>query len=177
MKKLHSLMIAGIVIFLTGCPYHSRFSAGPASKAGPDPAILGAWTGCNPENSLECTRLSVYRFNENDYYAETSEVRYEDDAGKVSIQTDRYRVFRTGTGDPPLFNVQPLDISTSVVPENYFARLESRGPDELAVALVSDNFVKAEFKSSGELSAYLKSNLDKPGFFEPFTTFRRVKKN
>ncbi len=177
MKRIYSLMIAGMAVFLTGCPYHSIHSGGPASKAGPDPAILGAWIGCNPENSRECLRLSVYRFNEYEYYAETSEVRYEDDAAKVSIQTDRYRVFRTGIGTPPLFNVQPLDISTSVVSENYFARIESRGPDELVVAFVSDSFVKPGFKSSGELGAYLKSNIDKPGFFEPFAAFRRVKKN
>jgi hypothetical protein len=64
-----------------------------------------------------------------------------------------------------------------VVPENYFARIESRGPDELTVAFVSDAFVKSEFNSAGELGAYLKNNIDKPGFFEPFAAFKRVKKN
>ena len=177
MKLLRSLMVAGMAVFLTGCPYHSRYSAGPAFKAGPDPAILGAWTSCNPENSGECSRLYLYRFSESEYYAETSEVRYEDDASKVSVQTDRYRVFRTGIGKPPLVNIRPLDISTSVVSENYFARLELRSPDELTVAFVSDSFVKADFNSSGELGAYLKSNIDKPGFFEPFAAFRRLKKN
>ena len=177
MKRSNLLMLAGAAFFLTGCPYHSIYSAGPASKAGTDPAILGAWIGCNPESSRECIRLSVYRFNEKEYYAETSEVRYENDMSKVSIQADRYRVSRTGIGTPPLFNVQPLDISTSVVSENYFARIEFRGPDELAVAFVSDGFVKSEFKSSGKLGDYLKGNIDKPGFFEPFAVFQRVKKN
>jgi len=177
MKQLHLLLIAGMAFFLTGCPYHSVHSAGPASKTGPDPAILGAWTSCNPENSLECTRLSVYRFNENEYYAETSGIQYEDNSNKVSIRTERYRVFRTGIGASPLFNIQPLDISTSVVSENYFARIESQGQDELTVAFVSDGFVKSEFKSSRELGDYLKDNIDKSGLFEPFAAFRRVKKN
>ena len=177
MKHLHLLMIAGAAFFLAGCPYHSRYSAGPAAKAGPDPAMLGSWITCAPENGGECVRLYMYRFSGNEYYAETSEVRHENGANKVSIQAERYRVSPTGMGEPPLFNVQPLDISTSAAPENYFARIDTRRPDELTVAFVSDSFVKTEFKSSRELGAYLKENVDKPGFFEPFAAFRRVKKD
>ena len=173
MKRSKLVLIVGVMCFLTGCPYKSDQPAEKSPAGGIAPAALGIWESCQIDEKQECLRLFVYQFNEAEYYVEAREVTNTED--RISIETSRYQAFSTGIGSPALINLRSLSLSTSAVSDNLFIRVDLPSSDSLNVSFVSDNFAKEKFKSSNELGEYLKMNLDKPGFLEPFTTFKRIK--
>lgn len=176
MKRTRNFLLALAASSLCGCPYSSKVPAEPAPGAAAVPGLTGAWVSCSGRKPGDCMRLSVYRFGSAELYAETSEPSYSDDGGTMALKTGRYRAFPLGLAQGGLLDLQELAFSGAKPPNNIFVRAVPDGADGLKIYYVSDGYVKKGFSSPEELSAYLRENLDKPGFFEYLGEFKRAQK-
>lgn len=171
MKK-YLLGIGFALVFLTGCPYNSKSQLGKPEAKNFDPAILGSWVACDPKTKADCGRMTIYRFNEAEYYVEMGDLK-EPGPGEGKGKTERYRAFRPDTGVPGLYDVQDVDASTEAAKSHIYVKLEMPQPDKLTVSYMSDEVTKTAFDSPKKLASYIKANYRKEGFFEPVTTFAR----
>ncbi len=171
MKK-NLLGIGFVLVFLTGCPYNSRHQLGKPEGKNFDTALLGSWVACNPVTKADCGRMTIYRFNEAEYYVEMGDFGKPAE-GAEKGKTERYRAFRADIGVPSLYNVQDVDTSTETAKSHIYVKLEMPQADMLAVSYISDELTKTEFASPKKLAGYIKDNYKKEGFFEPVTTFDR----
>lgn len=176
MKKARNFLIGLAACLLCGCPYSSKVPSEPAAEAAAGPGLTGTWVSCSDRKPADCMHLSVYRFGGTDLYAETSEPSYSEDGRTLSVRTGRYRAFPLGRAPGGLLDLQELELSAEGQPDNIFVRAVPDGADGLKIYYVSDNYVKKRFSSPEELSAYLRANLDKPGFFEYLGEFKRTQK-
>lgn len=171
MKKTNLLLVFGVMAFLTGCPYNSRHQLGKPEGKNFDAAILGSWAACDPQTKMDCGRMTVYRFNEAEYYVEMGDVK-EPAPGAEKGKTERYRAFKADIGVPGLYDVQDVDASTDTK-SHIYVKVEMPQPDKLTVSYMSDDLTKTEFASPKKLAGYIKDNYKKEGFFEPVTTFTK----
>lgn len=171
MKKINLLLMLGGMLFLAGCPYNSRHQLGKPEGKNFDAAILGSWTACDPKTFKDCGRMTIYRFNEAEYYVEMGDMK-EPAPGAEKGKTERYRVFKADIGAPGLYDVQDVDASTDTK-NHVYVKVEMPQADKLTVSYISDELTKTEFKSPKKLAGYIKDNYKKEGFFEPFATFSK----
>lgn len=176
MKRTRNFLLALAACALCGCPYSSKVPAAAGPGAAAVPGLTGAWVSCSGRKPADCMRLSVYRFGAAEFYAETSEPSYSDDGKTLSVRTGRYRAFPLGLAQGGLLDLQELALSGAERPNNIFVCAVPDGADGLKIYYVSDDYVKKGFSSPEELSAYLRENLDKPGFFEYLGEFKRAPK-
>ena len=170
MRKINLGVICGVMFFLAGCPYNSRHQLGKPEAKNFDPAILGSWVACDPKTKADCGRMTIYRFNEAEYYVEMGDAK-EPAPGVEKGKTERYRAFRADIGVPGLYDVQDVDASTETAKNHIYVKVDMPQAGKLTVSYMSDDLTKTEFKSPGKLTGYIKDNYKKEGFFEPVTTF------
>ncbi len=170
MKKINILLMLWGMVFLAGCPYNSRHQLGRPEAKNFDTAILGSWVACDPKTKADCGRMTIYRFNEGEYYVEMGDVK-EPAPGAERNKTERYRAFKTDIGVPGLYDVQDVDTSTETARNHIYVKLETPRADKLTLSYMSDELTKAGFKSPGKLAGYIRDNYKKEGFFEPVATF------
>jgi len=176
MRRTGILMVFTAALFLAGCPYKAEHRLGAPSAKTFDEGLIGNWVSCEPGKADACAHLSVFRFNEGEYYAELSGIEREGANRNIRINTDRYKAFMTNIGVPGLLDVQELSASTEPSKAHFYVKAEPAAEHTIKLSYMSDNFTKAQFSSPEEFAAHLKANDAKKDFYETLPLFVRERK-
>lgn len=161
-KILSFITIFAVLVFLTGCPYESSVPLGDPKDSVIDPKVLGTWLS-KPDTKGQRDTLIVIRFNDHEYYFESRE--FAD--GKPVVNRGRAFITR-------IKNEKILNFNNLADPGKYFfARYDCSG-NRFITTFSSDQYIKQQFSSSGDLSEYFKKHIEKEGFFESGDTLTRI---
>ena len=103
-RRYYRLVVIMVSCVLFGCPLESKFPLGDSNNAPKEERLLGKWIVIEPEE-IKNGSLSVFSFNEHEYYLE-----YQEAKGKT---TGRSRAFITMIDNVYFLNVQDIEDRSS----------------------------------------------------------------
>jgi len=161
-KILAIFSIVLVLVALTGCPYESTVPLGDPKDSVFDTTLLGTW-GSKANQKGQRDTIVIFRFNDHEYYFESREFAN----GKPVVNRGRGFITR-------IKNEKILNFNDLADPGKYFfARYDCSG-NRFITTFSSDQYIKQQFSSSGDLSAYFKKHIEKEGFFESGDTLTRI---
>ena len=166
---LRSFFIAGVLfccmLFLTACPYESKFTLGKANACAIDSALLGEWIGSDTATHPgdDSIYMNVFAFNDHEYY-----INFGEKKNGVIKKDDHLRAFETKIGSIRFMNITGLGEGKWSFYKFVFAG------NKLKVCYLTDKFIKDAFKSSEEFNAFVTKNIKDPKMFEDDITFRKL---
>jgi hypothetical protein len=141
---------------LAGCPLESEHALVDSRNAPMEERLLGEWTLREPGMGAE-GKLSIYRFNENEYYMES--------AGDGSEKTERYRGFLAPMDNVLILNVREIKGEPSGNDFCYF-KVSLSADNVLTLRMVEDGLLEGKSISSrDDLVSFLRANMENPRLF------------
>lgn len=160
----YALAVLSLLFLLTGCPLESKYSLGDSHNAQIDPRLIGKWVDASPEKSDKGT-LSIYRFNENEYYIETM----DHDTRKI----DRFRGYLTPIDNVPILNVQEITDKTSQM-EFLYVKVTLSGDDILKLYIMEDSLLSGRSLTSRlDLLSYIRENINNSKLYDNAIILKR----
>lgn len=158
------LAMLPLVFLLTGCPLESKYSLSENHSARMDQRLLGKWVDASSDNSAKGV-LSIYRFNENEYYIEAMDL----DTNKI----DRYGGFLTLIDNVPILNVH--EVYDNVTPIDYmYIKIALSADDKLTFFIIQDSLLAGRYVSSrNDLLYYIRTNINNSKLYDNVITLRR----
>ncbi len=145
---------AALFLFLVinaGCPYTAKIPIAVPDRSAFDPRLVGEWIASG--DAGDTVLVSVYPFNEAEYYVETVE-------GKD--KPDRYRVFAFTVGKERLLHLNELGFENSVH-EFVFGRYDLSVDGELTIRFIGEKCVPKSLADDAKaLRAFIAAHLDDP---------------
>ncbi len=161
---LFRFAVLPLLFLLTGCPLESKYSLGESQSAQMDQRLVGKWVDASSDNSAKGT-LSIYRFNENEYYIEA----IDNDTNK----TDRYRGFLTSIDNVPILNVQEITDKQSQM-EFLFVKVSLSADNILMLYILQDSLLSGRSLSSrNDLLSYIRKNYNNSKLYDDVIMLRR----
>jgi len=162
MKKIAaSLLLAGLMILLTACPYHSDV---PISQPSVQiiPSLCGIW---QTNDGL----IKIKRKNEFEYDVITTDLS--------NNNAHYHHAYLSKVNEQLFVNVRDLDPDTKKPMGGFiFYKLLLPESDKIELYPITENVVK-KFTSSESLFAYISENMKNSYFFENGHTLRKQKNN
>ena len=164
MRFSYRLATFPLLFLLTGCPLESKYSLGDSHSAQMDQRLMGKWVDASSEKSTKGT-LSIYRFNEYEYYIEA--------IGIENNKTDRFRGYLTPIDNVPILNVQ--EITDKQTPMEFLFVKVSLSPDNiLALYVIEDSLLSGRSLSSrSDLLSHITTNINNTKLYDNVITLRR----
>jgi hypothetical protein len=153
-----------LLFLLTGCPLKSKYSLGDSHSARMDQGLMGKWVDASPEKSAKGT-LSIFRFNENEYYIEAIDHETQ--------KTDRYRGYLTSIDNVPILNIQEIMEKQSPM-EFLFVKVSLSPEKILMLYIIEDSLLSGRSLSSrNDLLSYIRTNINNPKLYDNAIILRR----
>jgi len=162
-------LVLAIAFALGGC-YESKVPMASSEGSTLDPNLVGRWKAIVTEDDTTPAEMLILKFNDNEYY-----VRYQEEE-----EVTRCRAYMVMVDGVPFINLQLIAVEEldkkghiRFLKEDertfLFFRYSLSKDDVLTLKMVSDDFVKTEFKSSKALYEFIKKNLKNEKLYvEPF---------
>ncbi len=172
--KVHlRLCLVLLTAFLLGACYESRVPLASSKDSTIDQNLIGKWRGKLKRAVIQDevpAELLILQFNHNEYY-----VKYQvGKSGKVDHHNLRaYIVMVDGV---PFINVQNLDSLKEDERTFIFFRYSVSEDSVLTLKMVSDSFVKTNFRTSDKLYKFIEKNLNNEKLYEKPIQFKIYKK-
>ena len=163
-----SLILIGAL--LAGCEA-AQVPLGPPDELLVDSRVTGHWVSESADEEAEKALLSVWAFNDHEYYVEWEIEDDEDDVARI-------RTFASDLGHFLFANVQCINCTEDDRKEWYFYQFELTSDDELIIRSIRNihySEAMADMTRSSDVRAYVQKHMHDEGFFsEEVGRFVRV---
>ncbi len=148
-----AVILVSCVLF--GCPLQSKFPLGDSNNAPMDERLLGVWIIEEPEE-LKNGKLSIFSFNETEYYMESQEPK--------SGETGRSRAFITIIDNVIFLNFQEIEHGSSE--RDYgFLKISVSSSNVLRIWSLEDGLLPRKPTSTEDLSSFVRDNINNPKLY------------
>ena len=162
MKFPFRLSAIPLLLLLTGCPLQSDHSLGDARSAPMDETLLGCWVD-NRLNESWKGSLSLFRFNENEYYIEAVD--------NENKKTDRYRGYLAVIDNTRILNVQEITDKPSIKMEFMFLKVSLSPDNVLTFWTIEDDLAgEKHISSKSDLLSYIRSHINDSRLYDNVIT-------
>ncbi len=166
MRDRWGLSVVFTLSFLcTGCPLSSQYSLGDKHDAPVYQKMIGKWVGAEPGKDDEGA-ITIFRFNENEYYIEISDNRNK--------KIDRFRAFITKIDNVSILNVQ--DVSETEPNRHFiYVKVSEYADNTIMFSVVEDDLLpRKEFSSRADLLKFIRSNITNSRLYDNLVTLKRA---
>jgi hypothetical protein len=140
-----------LLVFIAGCPFTSKVPLAEPDRSGLDHQLLGEWLGLT--NGGDSLRITVFPFNEREYYIETVE------RGQAP---QRFRAFPFELNGAWFLQINELS-PDGPASEYVFARYTFSGESAFTLRFVGEKIVPKELASDPvALKSFLAGHLSDP---------------
>lgn len=159
------------IAFSLGSCYESKVPMGVSRDSTIDENLIGKWKGkvkrAVTQDEVDAEML-ILKFNDDEYY-----VGYK--MGKEGyLDHFNIRAYTVIVDGVPFLNAQNIDDIEEDERTFTFFTYSISQDGVLTLKMVSDDFVRTDFKSSAELYEFIKTNLNNEELYERPIIFRKI---
>jgi hypothetical protein len=149
MKPCSGLLLVLLSFLMLGCPLRSDYPLGDSRNAPMNERYIGKWIVADAGQGGK-EFLSIFPFNENEYYVETNIVT----EGKLS----RFRAYSTVIDNVDMLNAQEID-DRSTARDFSFFKISLSADNTLTLWFLDDGPLSKKPSSREDLLGYVRKNI------------------